>query len=114
MVKNNATVLLGGLIQETVDKQRSGIPILKDLPLIKYLASSTKDNKTRNELLVFIQPRIISGDGDQPVSPADSTGASPLADDARKFMRQERSDPDVDTKTIHRSKVSSLLHKLFE
>lgn len=114
MVKNNSTVLLGGLIQETTDKQRSGIPILKDIPLIKYLASSTKDYKTRRELLVFIQPRIVSGDGDQPVSAADSTGASSLGDDARKFMTQERSDPAVDTKTVRRNKVSSILHKLFE
>ncbi|MDB6137684.1 MAG: Type secretion system protein, partial [Verrucomicrobiaceae bacterium] len=114
MVKNNATVLLGGLIQETTDKERSGIPILKDIPLIKYLASSTKDNKTRRELLVFIQPRIVKGEGDQPVSPMDSAGASPLGDDARKFMTQERSDPAVDTKTVHRNKVSTLLHKLFE
>ncbi len=114
MVKNNSTVLLGGLIQETTDKQRSGIPILKDIPIIKYLASSTKDYKTRRELLVFIQPHIVSGDGDQPVSATDSAGASPLGDDARKFMTQERSDPSVDTKTVRRNKVSSLLHKLFE
>ncbi len=114
MVKNNSTVLLGGLIQETTDKQRSGIPILKDIPLIKYLASSTKDYKTRRELLVFIQPRIVTGDGDQPVGAMDTAGASPLGDDARKFMNHERSDPATDVKTVRRNKVSSILHKLFE
>jgi len=114
MVKNNSTVLLGGLIQETTDKQRSGIPILRDIPLIKYIASSTKDYKTRRELLVFIQPRIVHGDGDQPVSASDSTGASPLGDDLRKFMTQERTDPAADTKTVRRNKVTRILHKLFE
>lgn len=113
MVKNNSTVLLGGLIQETKDRERSGIPILKDIPLIKYLASSTKDNLTRRELLVFIQPRIVTGDGDQPVTPLDSPGASPLGDDARKFMTHERSDPDENTNKVRRSRISSLLHKLF-
>lgn len=113
MVKNNSTVLLGGLIQETKDRERSGIPILKDIPIIKYLASSTKDNLTRRELLVFIQPRIVTGDGDQPVAAKDAAGASPLGDDARKFMNHERSDPDEGTNKVHRSKVSSLLHRLF-
>ena len=114
MVKNNSTVLLGGLIQETTDKQRSGIPILKDIPIIKYLASSTKDYKTRRELLVFIQPRIVTGEGDQPVGAVDTAGASPLGDDARKFLNHERSDPSIDVKTVRRNKGSSILHKLFE
>ncbi|MDB6075729.1 MAG: hypothetical protein JWO89_3369, partial [Verrucomicrobiaceae bacterium] len=114
MVKNNSTVLLGGLIQETTDRQRSGIPILKDIPLIKYLTSSTKDYKTRRELLVFIQPHIITGEGDQPVTATDSPGASPLGDESRKFLSQERSDPSVDVKTVRRNKVSSILHKLFQ
>ena len=114
MVKNNATVLLGGLIQETTENDRSGIPILKDLPLIKYIASSTKNTKSRNELLVFIQPRIVSDTSDQPVTPKDPTGSSPFGNDATKFLIQEHADPAADVKAVHRSTISSMIHKLFE
>lgn len=114
MVKNNATVLLGGLITETVDKQRSGIPILKDIPLIKYLASSTKNIKDRRELLIFIQPQIISGDGDAPTAPEDATGASPLGDEMRRFLTNERVDPDIERVQIKRSRAASLFRKFFQ
>ena len=114
MVKNNATVLLGGLIQETTENDRSGIPILKDLPLIKYLASSTKNTKSRHELLVFIQPRIISSTSDEPVMAKDGPGSSPFGNEVSKYITDEHRDPAADDKTVHRSKMSSMIHKLFD
>jgi len=114
MVKNNATVLLGGLIQETTEHDRSGIPILKDLPLIKYLASSTKDTKSRHELLVFIQPRIISSTSEEPVMAKDGPGSSPFGNEVSKYINDEHHDPAADDKTVHRSKMSSMIHKLFD
>jgi len=103
-----------GLIQETTENDRSGIPILKDLPLIKYIASSTKNTKSRNELLVFIQPRIVSDTSDLPVTAQDPTGSSPFGTDATKFLTQEHADPAADVKAVHRSTISSMIHKLFE
>jgi general secretion pathway protein D len=113
MVKNNATVLLGGLISETSDKQRSGLPILKDLPLIKYITSSTKDVKDRRELLVFIQPIIVTGEGDAPTSSTHAAGASPLGDDMRRFLTDERNNPDIRSEQVKRSRPASLFRKLF-
>lgn len=113
MVRNNATVLLGGLITETIDKERGGIPGLRNLPLLKYVFGSMKENKTRRELLVFIQPRIIDGEGEMPVHYQDAPGASPLGDDIRKFMRQEKVDPAHDEKSIKRTKLGRLIQKLF-
>ncbi|MBL9115336.1 MAG: hypothetical protein JNJ83_10055 [Verrucomicrobiaceae bacterium] len=113
-VKNNATVLLGGLISETTDRQRNGIPILKDLPIIKYLTSSTKNFKKRNELLVFIRPRIVKGDGDVPTSAQDPAGASPLGGDMRKFINNEYVDPEQERSQIKRSRAARLFQKLFQ
>jgi type II secretion system protein D len=113
MVKNNATVLLGGLITETIDKERGGIPGLRNLPILKYVFGSMKENKTRRELLVFIQPRIIDGEGEMPVNYQDAPGASPLGDDIRKFMHQEKVDPAHDEKNIKRTKLGRLIQKLF-
>ena len=113
-VKNNATVLLGGLISETTDRQRNGIPILKDLPIIKYLTSSTKNFKKRNELLIFIRPRIVKGEGDVPTSPQDPSGASPLGGDMRKFLNNEYVDPEQERSQVKRSRAARLFQKLFQ
>ncbi len=113
MVKNNATVLLGGLISETVDKERSGIPILKDIPIIKYITSSTKNTKSRRELLVFIQPRIVTGEGDDPTSPKDSAGASPLGDEMRQYLSAERNNPDIGKTQVKRSRAAAFFRRFF-
>ncbi len=114
MIKNLSTVVLGGIITEGLDKQKGGIPILRHIPIIKYIAGSSKTTKDRTELLIFIQPRIVSGDGDLPPAYMDSAGSTALGADARRFMNQEKSDPDPDKQTIHRSRIGRLIHKLFE
>ena len=58
-VPNNQTVVLGGLITEENTKQINGVPILSQIPGLGKLFSSTSDKKSRNELIIFIQPQII-------------------------------------------------------
>jgi hypothetical protein len=53
------TVALGGLIRSTVDQTRSGIPGLRDIPILGALLGSTEANDGRTELLVLITPRIV-------------------------------------------------------
>ncbi len=61
---DGATVMLGGLIKEDRSIGDSGIPFLKDLPLIGQAFRSNTDNRTRTELIVLITPYIISGPDD--------------------------------------------------
>jgi type II secretion system protein D len=58
-VPNNETIVLGGLIVGRGGNDKSGIPILCDIPLLGKLFSSTTDTKNRSELMVFIQPSIV-------------------------------------------------------
>lgn len=58
-VPNNQTVVLGGLITEEKSKSISGVPILSQIPGLGKLFSTTSDKTSRNELLIFIQPKII-------------------------------------------------------
>jgi type II secretion system protein D len=109
MVRDGSTVLLGGLIRENVEKERNGLPFLKDVPLIKHLVSSVKDNKTRRELLVFIQPRIVVGDGDLPATYQDSTSQTPFGDRMRTFMNQEQTEP---AEGVKRSRLGELFYRL--
>ncbi len=58
-VPNNQTVVLGGLIIDSESKSKSGVPILKNIPGIGALFRSSTTTKNRDELLIFIQPKII-------------------------------------------------------
>ena len=40
---------------------RSGVPVLKDLPLLGYLFGSTSVRKQNIELVVLLTPRIMEG-----------------------------------------------------
>lgn len=110
MVKNNSTVLLGGLIRENTEKERNGLPILNRIPLIKYLVSQNVDKKTRRELLIFIQPRIVDGEGDLPPAAQDASGQTPFGDDLRTFMKQEHHKPEPTPGVVNR--VKGLLDRL--
>ncbi|HKZ56599.1 MAG TPA: secretin N-terminal domain-containing protein [Thermodesulfovibrionales bacterium] len=53
------TIIIGGLIREDVTQSRSGIPFLYKIPVIGYLFGSTINEKTRNELIILLTPRVM-------------------------------------------------------
>jgi general secretion pathway protein D len=63
-LKHGSTYVLGGLISNTVDKTKSGVPFLKDVPILGQAFSKTTDSTKRNELVILITPYIISDDGE--------------------------------------------------
>ena len=63
LVDNGSTVVIGGLYQTTTSETRSGIPVLRDLPLIGWLFSTPiAPDTTKNELIIFMTPRIMNSD----------------------------------------------------
>jgi general secretion pathway protein D len=58
-VRDKGTVALGGLIRETYTDSSSGVPILKDIPLLGNAFKSRNVTKRRTELIVFLTPHII-------------------------------------------------------
>lgn len=59
IVPNQTTVLLGGLITERDRNDKSGLPWLVRIPVLKHLFGSTTKNKERRELMILVQPRIL-------------------------------------------------------
>jgi type IV pilus assembly protein PilQ len=53
------TMVIGGLSKDKKGKRESGVPVLKDIPLIGYLFKGTGDSKSNEELLIFITPHIL-------------------------------------------------------
>ena len=59
-VANNNTIIIGGLMKEYYFEEESGVPFLKDLPLLGFLFRGTTRVKEKVELVVLITPRIVS------------------------------------------------------
>ncbi len=57
-VPNHGTLILGGLIKESVDKTRSGLPGLVNLPLIGPLFGKHSKAIIRNELIIIMRPVV--------------------------------------------------------
>jgi len=60
VLRDGETIAIGGLIQENVNKSVTGIPFLMSIPIIGYLFKTVADIKTRDELIVFLTPKIAT------------------------------------------------------
>lgn len=58
-VKDSDTVAFGGLIRDIVNESKRQIPILGDIPLLGWLFKSSEQEVRKQNLMVFITPRII-------------------------------------------------------
>jgi len=63
-VASGQTVLLAGLITETKNGDRSGIPLLEDIPSMGDAFAHTSKTGQRTELIIFIRPQIIRDGSD--------------------------------------------------
>jgi len=57
-VRNGTTVVLGGMIRDSVDDTVSKIPILGDIPLLGALFSNTSKHTIKRELMIFLTPYV--------------------------------------------------------
>jgi general secretion pathway protein D len=80
-VAGGQTVLLAGLISETQNGERAGIPVLDQIPLIGEAFTPTNSrNLSRSELIIFIRPQVIR----------DGVDASVVAEELRSKLRGDK------------------------
>jgi len=58
-VQDGTTVALGGLMRRSQTSGNSGVPYLKDVPVLGGLFGAQNDTRERTELMVFLTPRVI-------------------------------------------------------
>jgi general secretion pathway protein D len=58
-VKDGETVAIAGLIRDSKNFSRGGIPLLSEIPLLGSLFGSTTRNVSRTELIITITPHVI-------------------------------------------------------
>ena len=60
VVRDNQTLVIGGLIQETRTNARKGIPWLQNIPILGYLFGSTTTTVKKTELVLLITPHVVN------------------------------------------------------
>jgi general secretion pathway protein D len=66
-VGSGQTAVLGGLMLDSFEGKREGLPLASRIPIFGDLVSNRNDNATKSELVIFIRPVVIreaSVDGD--------------------------------------------------
>jgi len=63
MVEDGGTIILGGIYEEDNSNAQYKVPLLGDIPVVGNLFRGTKRNNSKNELLIFITPRIMGSEG---------------------------------------------------
>ena len=58
-IDDGQTIIIGGLISDTRGRNRTGVPILKDVPVLGNLFGTTSDTTKRTELMVLLTPRVV-------------------------------------------------------
>ncbi len=86
MMRDGQTLVIGGLISERLQTQRSQVPLLGSLPVVGFLFGRTQESIERNELVVLLTPHILD----------------PYEEDRRAKEVQER------WRAVHRSHLDSL------
>lgn len=89
MVEDGKPLLIAGLIRDAGNNSVSGLPGLKDIPLVGALFGSTKKVREKTELIMSITSYIINGkaDGDRITSQFEGAlkELKPLLDDNAKL-----------------------------
>ena len=83
-VMSGQTVLLAGLISDSYQRGRNGIPVLDQIPIVGDVFSQQTKGGKRTELIVFIKPQIIR----------DPVEASVIAAELRSKMSGSRARSD--------------------
>jgi general secretion pathway protein D len=58
-VRDGESVILGGIVRNSSDLSKGGVPYLKDIPLLGYLFRSTSSSKKRQESIVLMRPTVL-------------------------------------------------------
>lgn len=62
-VADGQTVVMGGLMQNKISKDRDGVPGTSETPVVGDLLSYRDEEFTKTELVIFLRPTVIKGAG---------------------------------------------------
>lgn len=78
LVDNEETIVLGGLIDNTVNESEQKIPLLGDLPFVGNFFKSRSATRKKSNLMVFLRPTVLR----------DTEAQKQLSREKYRFMRE--------------------------
>jgi len=60
IVKNNQVVVIGGLLEDSVQKTRYKVPLLSEIPILGMLFSKEEQNIRKTELIIFLHIILVN------------------------------------------------------
>jgi general secretion pathway protein D len=100
-VRDHDTIILGGLIENDDSKSSSGVPILKDIPLLGVLFRSSTSQNTHNELIVLIRPTVL------PTPEVAALAAQAEKDKMPGIRGAEKEDRETEARRMHKLEKQS-------
>jgi type IV pilus assembly protein PilQ len=77
LLHDGQTTVIGGLTKEDGGRGATGVPFLKDIPLLGHLFKSSSRDSRMEEMLIFITPHVLSSKATATtVTPADTEAAA--------------------------------------
>jgi len=64
IIKDQQTVVIGGLIDDTTTESENKVPVLGDIPLLGWLFRKRGEESVKTNLYVFLTPRVIQNPGE--------------------------------------------------
>jgi len=102
-VRDGETIILGGFIGDTISKNKSGVPYLKDLPLFGVLFRSTSDRTTRREIIILIRPKVLPSPEDAAIVATEERGKLPgIVEAEREFSKDDIKRQKKDSKSLYK------------
>lgn len=68
MVKNGQTAVIGGIFQSDTQSGETKVPWVGDIPILGWLFKNRANDAIKNELLIFLTPRIVGQADSQGIS----------------------------------------------
>ncbi|MCW9050594.1 MAG: pilus (MSHA type) biogenesis protein MshL [Deltaproteobacteria bacterium] len=62
--RSGQLVIIGGLMQENITKDESGIPVLSKIPGLGALFRHTRSSSRKSELVILLRPQVIASPAD--------------------------------------------------
>jgi general secretion pathway protein D len=80
LVDDGQIIVLGGLVQDDAQTNRSAVPVLGRIPLLGNLFRSETRNRTKTNLMVFLRPHVLR----------DERAGAQLTEDRYDYIRNQQ------------------------
>ena len=64
IVRDNQTIVIGGLIDDVTTTSETKVPVLGDIPILGWLFRDRSESREKTNLYIFLTPRVIKNPGE--------------------------------------------------